>query len=830
MKQQSFSFDGIEELDVIPKELDSSLTLIQVFLNTVDISFIQELQQFFQKNFPKSILIGTTSDGVVDGKRHYDALNIVTFLEFEKTQISYLFLEHKTPNACFDTGKYLAQELLREDTKVIICFADGLNTNGEELINGIANVDESVVVAGGMAADNGKMVQTFVFDKENLTSKGVVAAALHNKDLYAYNAYSFDWTPIGKELTVNKVVKNRVYEMDGMRAVDVYAKYFGNEIANELPKTGIEFPLIFKKDGITVGRAVLVKHDDGSLTYAGNIQEGSKIRFGVGNIDLIIRDLRYKIDKMLHDLDFQPEAIFTYSCMARKYFLQSYVDMELEILSRLGYISGFYTYGEFFHAEHSNQFLNETMTLLVLSENKRPLTIKSFLERESLVQPKVRTVHALANLANVVSKELELLNKNLEKKVEESTRFIYKQAYFDKLTGLPNRVSLIKRLEHSSNEVIVLINIDDFTSINDFYGHLIGDKVLQFLAKLLQEFIKNKPAELYKLPSDEFAIIVHQQLNYQEIEQLLQELLSTIEKTVFQIENITLYISVSLSAALTNSSGSGLANADMVLKHAKKTSQSYMIYRDDIEMLERYQDKLSMATELKEAIEEDRIVPFYQPIYDAKTNQVVKYEALVRLEKKDGSIISPYFFLELSQKIKLYPKITQKMIDKTFAFFAENKKEFSINLAFDDILNEITREYLFEQIKRYDIAQQLTVEILETQEINKENNILAFLDKLHRCGVKIAIDDFGSGFANFEYLAKIDADFIKIDGSLIKNIDHNTHARVVAETIVEFAKKLGKQTIAEFVHSKEVYEAVQKLGVDYVQGYYLAQPLATLAL
>lgn len=231
---------------------------------------------------------------------------------------------------------------------------------------------------------------------------------------------------------------------------------------------------------------------------------------------------------------------------------------------------------------------------------------------------------------------------------------------------------------------------------------------------------------------------------------------------------------------------------------------------------------------IKHAISNGKIIPYYQPIIDIKTGKVEKYEALVRLYIDENKILSPFSFLETSQKIKLYPQITEIMIEKTFTYFKENGCKFSINISFGDILHEKTRHYLFEKIKEYEIASQLTIEILETMSNNNEAMVNEFIDNVYESGANIAIDDFGSGYANFEHMTGMRSDLMKIDGSLIKNIDKNINARLVVETIIVFARKLGKKIIAEYVHSEEVFNVVKELGIDYAQGYYFGKPQATI--
>ncbi|WP_457749933.1 bifunctional diguanylate cyclase/phosphodiesterase [Sulfurimonas sp.] len=828
MKNETIAFYNIQELDSLLRDLDSSQTLVQIFCAQNDRKEIEEIQHYFSTYFPLSKILGTTTDGVIyNDKVYYKSKSVVTVTRFEHTRLKASFVEHDDSfEMNFQSGRKLAKELVDEDTKVIISFTDGIYTNGEEFLNGISSINTKVVIAGGMAGDNGELQKTYVFDNKNITDKGVVGVSLSSEYLNVYADYSFDWQPIGKKLKVTKALKNRIYEIDAMPAVEVYAKYMGRELAQNLPKVGIEFPLIFEKEGMNIGRAVLLKHNDGSLTFAGNVQEGEYVRFGVGNVDAILKNSDYHVEKVLNTIKYKPEAVFVYSCMARRRFMDKYIEEELQELNSLGTLSGFFTYGEFFHSQNKNDLLNESLTLLALSENKNILKHTQSHSSKHQHSFQISAEHVLAHLANTVSNELAELNDELEERIQISSDYIYKQAYFDKLTGLPNRLSLLKRVQECIGKTVFLVNIDDFTTINDFYGHTVGDIVLVKMSQLLKKFAIFEEIEIFKLPSDEFAIISNVRQNKETIENTIKKLLDFIDNEKFLINEHIVHVSVTVSAAYINEAHTGLANADMVLKVAKKSHKQYLIFDKDLQLSKKYELNLKMANEIKRAIEKDDIVPYFQAIFDIKTGKVDKYEALVRLRKEDGEILAPYFFLSISEKIKLYPKITKIMIEKTFAFFSKNGLNFSINLSFSDILNEKTRQYLFDKMAQYNIASQLTIEILETQEYSNENIVYEFTQDVYKHGATIAIDDFGSGFANFRHMTDIYCDYMKIDGSLIKNINNSKNDRLIVETIVIFAKKLGKKTIAEFVHSQEVYEIVKELGIDYAQGYHLGKPKA----
>jgi len=833
MKTLSYTFFTTEELQEKLQEsenFNSSSTLIQIFCADSERESVENIRSYFIKVFPNTLILGTTTDGIIFKntivKEHE---NVVTFTVFEKTKLEgKIFLKEDYKNDSYAMGLAVGEALKREDTKLLLSFSDGIHTNGEEYLKGLNKFASHIPVAGGMAADNAKIVETFVFNNEAITSNGVVAVALNSKELTINTDYTFNWLPIGKKMKITKSIKNCVFEIDGMSAVDIYAKYLGRKISDQLPQVGIEFPLILEKNNTKIGRAPIGKNEDGSLIFAGNIEEGEYVRFGIGNVEEILKDTHYAISKMVEEIEYQPEAIFIYSCMARRRFLDVYVQDELKAVDVLGPVSGFFTYGEFFYKDGHTEFLNETMTLVVLSENRKntnfSLNALDYNE-EHLVS---NTQHAIAKLANVVSEELAELNADLENRVKENVEYIYKQAYFDKLTSLPNRISLIKKLKNEIGKTIILLNIDDFTTINDFYGYSIGDKVLRKLANILQNYISVFGGELFKLPSDEFAIIKDFGHNYTALEGGLKDILKCIESEEFIVDDHAINITITIAAAFINKEGSGLTNADMALKNAKKNSNSYIIYGEDLELSKEYEKNLKIANQVKSAIANDRIIPYFQPIFNHITGKVDKYEALVRLIDEDGKILSPFHFLEISKKIKLYPKITEIMIEKSFAEFAQSGYDFSINLDFSDILNEKTRTFLFTKMQEYGIASQLTIEILETQEYESDQKVKAFIEDVYVHGAIIAIDDFGSGYANFEYLSIIKSDIIKIDGSLIKNIDTNKNTRLIVETIINFVRKLNKKTVAEFVHNKVVYDIVNDLGVDYIQGYYMGEPKAEL--
>jgi diguanylate cyclase (GGDEF)-like protein/PAS domain S-box-containing protein len=392
----------------------------------------------------------------------------------------------------------------------------------------------------------------------------------------------------------------------------------------------------------------------------------------------------------------------------------------------------------------------------------------------------------------------------------------------DLLTNLGNRFKLSNDIRKNSKNSIAILNVDNFRQVNDFYGHAFGDKLIQKLSEILSSLIASqKQYELYRLQGDEFVILGHPHSNDLFYERI-KNILNFIDNDNIEVE--TEQLSVKLTAAISfESNDKILQTADMALQIARKKNIDIVIYNEENSLNKEYENNLKWTKKIKEAIEENRVVPFFQPIVNNSNNSYEKYESLIRIIE-DDKVISPYFFLEISKKTKYYNILTKIMLEKSFKKFYNNEFEFSVNLTIDDILNVEIQDYIFELLNKYGIGKRVVFEIVESESIENFNQVVSFIKNVKAFGCKIAIDDFGTGYSNFEYLMKLEADYIKIDGSMIKNIDTDNNAKMVVETIVNFAKKMNMKTIAEFVENEEILKIVNELGIEYSQGYYFSAP------
>ncbi|MCT7576642.1 bifunctional diguanylate cyclase/phosphodiesterase [Aliarcobacter butzleri] len=395
----------------------------------------------------------------------------------------------------------------------------------------------------------------------------------------------------------------------------------------------------------------------------------------------------------------------------------------------------------------------------------------------------------------------------------------------DSLTNIGNRYKLIEDVSKSVNPCISILDIVSFSDVNDFFGYKTGDSVLKIVARKIEELLIDKENyKVYRDHSDTFCIVAQNEDRDKFIKNI-DEISKTIAKVPIVIKSRELY--VQLSYVFSFESKENLLETANIIKRYSHANKNIIIYDKALELEKDYEKNIFWTLKIKKALDEDKIVPYFQPIYNLKTNKIEKYEALVRLI--DGNnVISPYYFLDISKKSKQYLQLTKTMIQKTFDYFKDKDFEFSINLTFEDIKSEYISSFIIELLKEYKIGHRVVFEIVESEEIDNFRKINEFFVTIREYGCKIAIDDFGSGYSNFEYLAKLNVDYIKIDGSLIKDILINKSSQNIVSMLVNFAKGQKVKTIAEFVSNKDILNKVRELGIDYVQGYYIKEPIASI--
>ncbi len=409
--------------------------------------------------------------------------------------------------------------------------------------------------------------------------------------------------------------------------------------------------------------------------------------------------------------------------------------------------------------------------------------------------------------------------------------YLKKKAYKDSLTGLYNRTYLEEIYDQINlkNYHIALLDIDYFKNINDTFGHEAGDKVLKEVAKILEKNTRKFEDIVIRYGGEEFLIFIRRnprKLSYQSLN-IVERIWEEIQKTNIKIDNehtINITASIGLNVSTDNEKfiSEAIKKADVALYRAKNSGRNRIeIYDEDKEN----STKLVSINLIKDLIEEKSFICHYQPIIDLSSNKIAYFEALVRLIDKKGNLIYPHEFLPVIQNTFLYSKLTKEIIEYNVEILKMYPSiTISINLTPSDLFNKSTIALLKNIAKDKEISKRIYLEIVETENIVSYQKMEEIIKLLKKYNYTIGIDDFGSGYSNFIYLIKMNIDFLKIDSTLIRNLDKDETSFIVVSTIKNFCKETGIKTVAEFAENRTIYEKIKELGIDYVQGYYLGKP------
>ncbi len=463
---------------------------------------------------------------------------------------------------------------------------------------------------------------------------------------------------------------------------------------------------------------------------------------------------------------------------------------------------------------------NTLLRIILVASEPTPMPAKDIIEHYDINDYKDKEDIISDKLFTVVSIAIKQYSQFLE--LEQNKEELYEQLTHNEITKLPNRFKLFEKLDSVGNKSLVLINIDGFGQYNINQGFDFGDELLRVFADFLTERYSNK-MDVFHLNSDVFALLCYEE-DPREVDRCVDGIKYDISQHTFNIYGNHVRLTASLGVVL-NEDGNLIQKAEFALKEARLYSRNNVAkYSEDLNIIRTVHANSIWSQRLREAFERKHIYTYYQPIQDLRTDTIVKYEALVRLEY-EGKIYSPFEFLDAALYSGQLFDIFKLMFENICKIAQTTDKSFSINASQYDLHVPEFKDFIQQTLQKYNIApQRITLEILEYTSISQKTMVQELLNSLHDYGCKIAIDDFGTECSNFAQLNNLKIDFIKIDGIFIKNILTDQNSQVVTDIITDFAHQKNIPIIAEFVCSDAIYDYLKKAGIEYAQGYAIAEP------
>lgn len=406
--------------------------------------------------------------------------------------------------------------------------------------------------------------------------------------------------------------------------------------------------------------------------------------------------------------------------------------------------------------------------------------------------------------------------------LENKKNEIYYNLITDSITNLYSRSKLYSDLKELDNVGLILIDIDSFSTINNAYGYNVGDKILINIAHILQKKI-DETNLIYRIESDNF-ILLFQNKSDEYLLHIAIKIKNLFSKYPFVIDDLAIFINISIGIA--NYPNENLLQKSEMAINASREKQDNKIefYSENLDCIKTINNNIFWSKEITKAINSNNLVAYFQPIVDCQTKKIVKYETLTRLIFQD-KVYSPIEFLGAARSAGLLTQITIIIFEQACKTFSKNELEFSVNITDHDLMNKNFTLILKKYCEEYHInTNRISLEILEEASISKNVQAKKNLKELKKLGFLLSIDDFGVEYSNFSQLKYLDIDSVKIDGSFIKDININANSQYITESILLYTKYLKVKTVAEFVHSEEIFNQIKDLGIDYAQGYFFGKP------
>lgn len=438
--------------------------------------------------------------------------------------------------------------------------------------------------------------------------------------------------------------------------------------------------------------------------------------------------------------------------------------------------------------------------------------------------------------------DLEKSVRSMLESLEKAHTNVSKIAYFDYLTGLPNRFSLYRDFdartqEHASPFAILFFDLDGFKRINDLYGHNSGDELLQQIGKRLTNlgYMESVSNKLYRIGGDEFVLLVQYSKAFRVID-IIEQLMSEIRKD-FPLSNVNTSISSSVGISFYPEDGETLEDllrfADNAMYEAKKSGKNSYYFYHELENQEIYKHSLTLKESLFAAISMNQFYLEYQPIMDVSGNCITRVEALVRWRHPVYGIVSPVEFIPLAEEIgairQLGEWILQQAVEDISKWNAANNEALGVAVN----VSNFQLSYQEELLDTIDAALAnssfpaglLQIEITESDTVAEEKEVAEFISELKIRGIRVALDDFGVGSSSLFQLTKLDVDVVKIDRSFLKEVPGNIKDTILLRGIFSILKDLGIEVVTEGIETSTQMEFVSDQNIAYLQGYYFSKPV-----
>lgn len=782
-----------------------------------------DLAAFIKGILPEAQILGTSTSAIIsEGKLIHDQCLIsVTQMDGGNVETCRIPLQDGEGMIPAEKACALAAEQVREDTKLLFAFAPESYRDIEKFVNISNDKMPGVQMLGGVTDWNDIVGGTgFVFDEKGWSGEEMILAALSGGELECCAGYATGVQVVGGTHEITEAKDNRILGIDGKPAAAFICEGLGKATAS--PDIGFYFPLAYSFEGADIPFVYGCKEDDG-LNTNHTITAGRKIRRGFFYDRKIIADNRSMFSRM--EGFEKGETLFGYSCRDRFRIYPNSVNWELSAYQNSN-CSGCLTRGEIGVTEGRKAFTNCAFAVAAAGENPETQQMNPYVFSHTgvLAEDNQRLIGFLAEAALNDSQGTDAGLQESMKGFVESCR---QMLLYTEKGSVANEAALHMDIQLGGYDRVCLIDVPEQRTIHAAFSEQEIEKTHSYFLSECSAFAAQKNYRVYLLQEWQMAVAVPgYMVSLEEFTEDMKEL----QNRLFQPKDGCIPV-VSVFCVIdecTSESMDTIYNAAR-LEMIRKNLLFYSCNGKEGELdEERILEKYRMVHVINDALSNDAVIPYYQGIFDNETKSIHHYEALMRLKDMNGKVYSPYAFLDVARSYGLlYDKLNREMLRKVFEKFRDSEgKCVSVNLGMRDIRNEELTRYIYSFLSTAPHPENFIFEILENEDVDDYETLLRFVDNIHKLGGKISIDDFGSGYSNLLHVISIPNDYLKIDGSIVKECNVNPASEGLVKMISGWYRASGQNAklIAEYVENEAIQKKLLEYGIDYSQGYLFSKP------
>ncbi|MBQ8956246.1 MAG: EAL domain-containing protein [Lachnospiraceae bacterium] len=820
-----------------------------------------DLARFIKNMVPGACIFGTSTSDIISWGKLVPNQCVISVTQMSpEGHIRSAML----PLVSEDTGEPLSPDELcgsikeavyADDTKLMLTFLTEKYPDIYNLIDSCNDHFPGVQMIGGIANSSGVSVKTnidsgFVFNEDGWSDNSIIIASIGGSRLESFSSYATGAQVIGEDCEITDAIGSCILSIDGKHAAKEYRAGIGDQV-REKPELASLFPYVYSDtpdipvfvsfyddkslsevfpDDDPKNKALYREHpgidrnkETELLCATHNVRIGKKLRRAFIYDRKIISDNRTLFQRV-ENFE-KAETLFGYSCVARSMIYSNCVKWELSAYENSN-MCGCITGGEIAYVNGRNTFANCAFVVSVLGEEEATPEYNPYVfsHTGSLTDDNRELLSYLMEIETMLERDEKY---DAADSLRSFVRTCELKLLFSENEDLPNAAALNMDMKLKGYDRICMVSVSDISNMKAvFPEHMIDLTYRNYIHKC-SVFARKKDYRFYIVSGWTIAIgapsyIVKLSCFVSDMEQLQRELFETSED----------YIAiVPVFCVLDDSSVDNLndrynqAKVEMAQKNIQ--FDVYDASADGIDE-EAIRERYQMVNIINYAIAHDKVIPYYQGIYDNRLKCIHHYESLMRIVDENGKVRYPAEFLDVARTYGLlYDSISEKMIRKVFEKFRKlPDRSVSINLGLRDIKNRKLVEYIYEFLPTVEHPENFIFEILENEDIDDYEYMLNFVDKIHSLGGLIAIDDFGSGYSNLQHVVSIHSDYLKIDGSIVKKCCDDTESENLIALISGWKKLSGRkvEVIAEYVETGDIQNKLNGYGIDYSQGYLFSEP------